>query len=194
MTRTIYFKKLPNSRTGNFTRKTYCTHSTWSLNIMEFFPHITTQDVLRMSSEENIRFISWERMETFPDDRPKHGADHLAEPTQSSMSNIGVNFFNSHSGGWNPAGSTRHVGHWLAYCTCPGWLWWWRIWSNEDWQGNPKYCSSVTVSTTNPTWPDPGSNPGRRFGKPATNRISYGTANIEVTYWSNLIKKVQLSM
>jgi hypothetical protein len=24
-------------------------------------------------------------------------------------------------------GSTRHVGHWMAYCTCPGWLWWWRI-------------------------------------------------------------------
>jgi hypothetical protein len=28
----------------------------------------------------------------------------------------------------------------------------------------------------NPTWPDPGSNPGRRGGKPATNRLSYGAA------------------
>jgi hypothetical protein len=29
-------------------------------------------------------------------------------------------------------GSTRHVGHLLAYyCTCPGWLWGWRIWWNE---------------------------------------------------------------
>jgi hypothetical protein len=36
------------------------------------------------------------------------------------------------SGGWSPAGSTRHGGHWLAYCTCPGWLWW-RIWWNQDW-------------------------------------------------------------
>jgi hypothetical protein len=29
----------------------------------------------------------------------------------------------------------------------------------------------------NPTWPDPGLNPGRRGGKPATNRLSYGAAN-----------------
>jgi phage-related protein len=28
----------------------------------------------------------------------------------------------------------------------------------------------------NPTWQDPGSNPGRRGGKPATNRLSYGAA------------------
>jgi hypothetical protein len=27
----------------------------------------------------------------------------------------------------------------MAYCTCPGWLWWWRTWWNEDWQGKPKY-------------------------------------------------------
>jgi hypothetical protein len=78
------------------------------------------------------------------------------------------------------AGSTRHVGHWMAYCTCPGWPWWWRIWWNEDWQEKPKYleksCPSATLSTTNPTWPDPGSNPGRRSGKPATNRLSYGAA------------------
>jgi hypothetical protein len=32
-------------------------------------------------------------------------------------------------------------------------------------------------STTNPTWPDVGSNPGRRGGKWATNRLSYGTAH-----------------
>jgi hypothetical protein len=28
----------------------------------------------------------------------------------------------------------------------------------------------------NPTWPDAGLNPGRRGGKPATNRLSYGAA------------------
>jgi hypothetical protein len=28
----------------------------------------------------------------------------------------------------------------------------------------------------NPSWPDPGLNPGRRGGKPATNRLSYGEA------------------
>jgi hypothetical protein len=35
---------------------------------------------------------------------------------------------------------------------------------------------SATLSTINPTWPDPGSNPGRRGGKPATNRLRYGAA------------------
>jgi hypothetical protein len=70
----------------------------------------------------------------------------------------------------------------MAYCICPGWLWWWRNWWNEDWQGKPKYsekpCPSATLSTTNPTWPEPGSNPGRRRGKPATNRLSYGSASV----------------
>jgi hypothetical protein len=28
----------------------------------------------------------------------------------------------------------------------------------------------------NPTWQDPGLNPGGRVGKPATNRVSYGAA------------------
>jgi hypothetical protein len=39
---------------------------------------------------------------------------------------------------------------------------------------------SATSSTTNPTWPNLGSNPGRRGGKPATNLLSYGTANLHV--------------
>jgi hypothetical protein len=45
--------------------------------------------------------------------------------------------------------------------------------------GKPKYsektCPSVILSTTNPMWSDPGSNPGRRGGKPATNRLRYGS-------------------
>jgi hypothetical protein len=28
-------------------------------------------------------------------------------------------FFNSLVGGWSPTGSTRHGGHWLAYCSLP---------------------------------------------------------------------------
>jgi hypothetical protein len=39
-----------------------------------------------------------------------------------------------------------------------------------------KTCPSATLSTTNPTWPDPGANPGRRGGKPWTNRLSFGGA------------------
>jgi hypothetical protein len=59
---------------------------------------------------------------------------------------------------------------------------WWMCSSrwNENWQRKPKYsektCLSVTLSTTNPTWFDLVSNLGRRGGKPATNRLSYGTA------------------
>jgi hypothetical protein len=75
--------------------------------------------------------------------------------------------------------STWYVGHYLAYCTSLEW-WMWSIWWNDNWQGKPKYsegtCLSATLSTTNPTWPDLGSNPSRRGGKPATNRLSYGTA------------------
>jgi hypothetical protein len=33
------------------------------------------------------------------------------------------------------------------------------------------------LSTTNPTWLDPGLNPGRRCGKLETNRLSYGAAS-----------------
>jgi hypothetical protein len=58
------------------------------------------------------------------------------------------------------------------------------VWSsrwNENWQEKPKYsektCPSATLSTTNPTSPDPSSNPGRSGGKPATDRLSYGTAH-----------------
>jgi hypothetical protein len=93
-------------------------------------------------------------------------------------------FFFCIVGGGVQTGSTRHVGHLLAYCTCPGWSWGWRIirW-NEDWQGKPKYsektCTGATLSTTNPTWPDPGLNTGRRGGKPATNRFSYGAASLK---------------
>jgi hypothetical protein len=57
------------------------------------------------------------------------------------------------------------------------------VWSsrwNEDWQGKPKHsektCPSATLSTTNLTWPDPGSNPGLPCGKSTTNRLSYSTA------------------
>jgi hypothetical protein len=32
-------------------------------------------------------------------------------------------------------------------------------------------------TSKNPAWPDPGLNPGRGGGKPATNRLSYGAAN-----------------
>jgi hypothetical protein len=58
----------------------------------------------------------------------------------------------------------------------------WNSWWNENWQGKTKYsektCPNATLSTTNPTFLDLGSNPGLRGGKPATNSLSYDTAYI----------------
>jgi hypothetical protein len=42
-------------------------------------------------------------------------------------------------------------------------------------------CPSATFSTTNPTWLDPGLNPGRRGGMAATNRLSYGAGKSVVS-------------
>jgi hypothetical protein len=39
-----------------------------------------------------------------------------------------------------------------------------------------KTCPSATLSTTNPTRTDPGSNPGLRDERLTTNRLSHGTA------------------
>jgi hypothetical protein len=51
---------------------------------------------------------------------------------------------------------------------------------NEIDRGKPttrrKTCPSATLSITNPTWTDPGSNSGLRGERPATNRLSHGTA------------------
>jgi hypothetical protein len=48
-----------------------------------------------------------------------------------------------------------------------------------------KICPSATLSTTNPIWTDPGSNPGLRGERPATNSLSHGTASSEFSIlWS----------
>jgi hypothetical protein len=50
---------------------------------------------------------------------------------------------------------------------------------NETDMGKPKCSgktySSAALSTTNPTWTEPGPNLGLRSGRPATNRVSHGT-------------------
>jgi hypothetical protein len=48
--------------------------------------------------------------------------------------------------------------------------------TGENRRTRGKTCPSATLSTTNPTWTDPGSNPGHRGGRPAANRLSHGTA------------------
>jgi hypothetical protein len=60
------------------------------------------------------------------------------------------------------------------------WWWMWSSWWNENWQGKQKYskktCPNATLSTTNCSWLDEGSNPRGRGGKPPTNRPSNGKA------------------
>jgi hypothetical protein len=44
---------------------------------------------------------------------------------------------------------------------------------------------SATLSTTNPTWTDLGANPGPRGERPATNRLSHGTAALHISSLKN---------
>jgi hypothetical protein len=44
-------------------------------------------------------------------------------------------------------------------------------------------CPSVTLSTITPTWTDQGSNTGPRCERPATNRLSHGTAKNVLSDW-----------
>jgi hypothetical protein len=62
---------------------------------------------------------------------------------------------------------------------------------NEIDREKPKYSgknlSQYHLSTTNPTWIDPESNPGLRDERPATNPLNHGTAY--PTHFNLLIKK-----
>jgi hypothetical protein len=50
--------------------------------------------------------------------------------------------------------------------------------TGENRRTRGKTCPSATLSTTYPTWTDPGLNRGLRGERPATNRLSQGTALI----------------
>jgi hypothetical protein len=60
----------------------------------------------------------------------------------------------------------------------------WSIWCNENWHRKSKYsektCPNSTLSTTNLTCLELGSNLDRRGGEPATNRLSYGMASFQI--------------
>jgi hypothetical protein len=49
-----------------------------------------------------------------------------------------------------------------------------------------KTCPSASLSTTNPTWTDPGSNTGLRGERPAPNRLNHGTAFDDVGIKKNV--------
>jgi hypothetical protein len=68
----------------------------------------------------------------------------------------------------------------LAYYVFPRWYEFgerrWNDIDGENRKTRRKTCPSATLSTTNPTWIDPGANPGLRGERPATNDLSHGTA------------------
>jgi hypothetical protein len=53
--------------------------------------------------------------------------------------------------------------------------WWNDIFAGET-EELGENLPSATLSTTNPTWIDPGANPGLRGERPATNHLSHSTA------------------
>jgi hypothetical protein len=83
----------------------------------------------------------------------------------------------------------------LTYYAFPRWYEFGeRRWNDID-RGKPKNSeknlSTATLSTTNPTWIDPGANPDLRGERQATNDLSHGTARqlikchkIKQTRWS----------
>jgi hypothetical protein len=98
--------------------------------------------------------------------------------------------------GWGDTESTSNVGYYwpIERASDDKWWWVWSGWWNENYQGKSKYsentCPDATLFITNNTLLDLGSNPNRRGGKPANNRLSYGTAlylNL-VKFYSNIIQ------
>jgi hypothetical protein len=72
---------------------------------------------------------------------------------------------------WGNTESTWYVGHFLNYCTSPGWWMMMSVEQSVEWMSG-ETCPGAALSTTNPTWLDLGSNPSRRGENPATNRLS----------------------
>jgi hypothetical protein len=56
------------------------------------------------------------------------------------------------------------------------------ILTGENRRTRRKTCPSATMSTTNPTWIDPGVNTRLRGERPATNDLRYGTAKLNTKF------------
>jgi hypothetical protein len=64
--------------------------------------------------------------------------------------------------------------------------------TGENRNNRGKTFPNATLSTTNPTWTDPGSNPGPRSERPATNRLKPWHGRDEFAYNDNTAIKLQL--
>jgi hypothetical protein len=95
-------------------------------------------------------------------------------------------FFLVSWGGMRLSESAWYVGHFWPIVPAPDYRWWW-VEQSVEWElagdtevlgENLPQCHFVHHRSQ---WPDLGSNPGLRGGKPATNRLSYVTALWNVT-------------
>jgi hypothetical protein len=74
-----------------------------------------------------------------------------------------------------------NCGHQLAYCLSPRYyvgIHGGMILRGKNRRTRTKTCPSATLSTTYPTWTDPGTKPCLRRERPATNRLSSDTASL----------------
>jgi hypothetical protein len=100
-----------------------------------------------------------------------------------SLETLVINFLFFKFLGWGESESIWYISHYLAYCTSPGWYKTVSVEQSVEWElaGKTKLLRENLLqchfSTTNPTWPDVGSNLGCHGGRPATNRLNYGTAH-----------------
>jgi hypothetical protein len=76
--------------------------------------------------------------------------------------------------------------------------WWWNYIDRENRRTRRKTCPSATLSTTNATWIDPGTNQGLRGERPVTNCLSHCTALPEVSLsccsWFSFISAYQIHL
>jgi hypothetical protein len=160
----------PFNHASEYSRgKFYCEMQTFKpRSFWIFFKLRPIPDIHDVSDVNSAPFFWW--LVDFP------SRDHLF-----LLAGIAKLTIISLSAWWSPTGSTRHGGHWLDYCSLPRVITMmenlveWRLVRETEVLGeNPS--QSATLATTNPTWLDPGLNPGLRGGKPATNRLSYGAA------------------